>query len=69
MEIIPWHYSNIYEETNCAYPTTSHIHLHKQTGMYFRLPVHISIKKKYKNNSEVRKTLNFSTNLLALISW
>lgn len=66
MEIIPWYCSNIYDETNYVHPTSSHAYLYKQIGMYFGLPIYVSIKKKkYKNNSEVRKTLNFSTSFLA----
>jgi len=41
MEIIPWHCSNIYEETYSAHPTISHAQLLKQTGMYFGLPVEV----------------------------
>lgn len=46
MEVIPWYCSNIYDETNYVHPTTSHAHLYKQTGMYFGLPIYVSIKKK-----------------------
>lgn len=65
MEIIPWYCSNIYDETNYVHPTSSHAHLYKQTGMYFGLPIYVSIKKK-----GIKITLRSEKSwILALVFW